>query len=176
MSRTQTDRSVSKDWGALELMSQEIIKLEVSDCIAGVTLSRPVVNALDRTMRERMVSIFDEISECSEIRAAVPTGADKVFGFGADLKDRPDPSKTGSFLSYNRITRETGNSIRECAKPVIATAAHAVAALSRLAVAHAETVAEVDIDPLLLMARDEGAVVLDALLAPHKRTKTDQGA
>jgi len=101
-------------------MSADIVTLEVSDFIAVVTLNRPPVNALNWAMRERLVSVFDEISERPDVRVAVLTGAGKVFCSGADLKDRPDPSRPGSFLSHNRITRETGNSIRECAKPVIA--------------------------------------------------------
>ena len=101
-------------------MSDDIVTLEVSDFIAVVTLNRPPVNALNWAMRERIVTVFDEISERADIRVAVLTGAGKVFCSGADLKDRPDPSRPGSFLGHNRITRETGNSIRECAKPVIA--------------------------------------------------------
>jgi len=46
-------------------------------------------------------------------------------------------------------------------------AAQAIAALSRFAVAHADTVSEIDINPLLLKADGEGAVALDALLIPH---------
>jgi acyl-CoA synthetase (NDP forming) len=46
-------------------------------------------------------------------------------------------------------------------------AARAIAALSRFAVAHADTVSEIDINPLLLRAEGEGAVALDALLVPH---------
>ena len=46
-------------------------------------------------------------------------------------------------------------------------AARAIAALSRFAVAHADTVSEIDINPLLLKAEGEGAVALDALLVPH---------
>jgi acyl-CoA synthetase (NDP forming) len=46
-------------------------------------------------------------------------------------------------------------------------AANAIAALSRFAVAHADTVSEIDINPLLLKADGEGAVALDALLVPH---------
>jgi acetate---CoA ligase (ADP-forming) len=46
-------------------------------------------------------------------------------------------------------------------------AARAIAALSRFAVAHAESVAEIDINPLLLKAEGEGAVALDALLVPR---------
>jgi acyl-CoA synthetase (NDP forming) len=46
-------------------------------------------------------------------------------------------------------------------------AANAIAALSRFAVAHADSVSEIDINPLLLKAEGEGAVALDALLVPH---------
>ncbi|UPK01047.1 acetate--CoA ligase family protein [Bradyrhizobium sp. 170] len=46
----------------------------------------------------------------------------------------------------------------------IEAAARTIAALSRFAVAHAETVSEIDINPLLLKAEGEGAVALDALL------------
>lgn len=50
-------------------------------------------------------------------------------------------------------------------------AAKAVAALSRFAAAHAESVAEIDINPLLLMPKGQGAVALDALLIPHVNAK-----
>ena len=46
-------------------------------------------------------------------------------------------------------------------------AARAIAALSRFAAAHANTVSEIDINPLLLKAEGEGAVALDALLVPR---------
>jgi acyl-CoA synthetase (NDP forming) len=50
-------------------------------------------------------------------------------------------------------------------------AAQAVAALSRFAAAHADAVSEIDINPLLLMPKGQGAVALDALLVP--RAKAD---
>jgi enoyl-CoA hydratase len=101
-------------------MQTEAVTLEVSDYIAVVTLNRPPVNALDRAARRRIVEIFDEISERSDVRVAVLTATGNVFCAGADLKDRPDDAKKGDFLDHNRITRETNNAIRECAKPVIA--------------------------------------------------------
>lgn len=101
-------------------MTNPIVRLDVSDGVAVVTLDRPPVNALSREMRRRIVATFDEISARDDIRCAVLTGNGKVFCAGADLKDRPDPETPGDFLEHNRITRETGNSIRECAKPVIA--------------------------------------------------------
>lgn len=46
-------------------------------------------------------------------------------------------------------------------------AARAIVALSRFAVAQAETISEIDINPLMLRAEGEGAVALDALLIPR---------
>ncbi|AGU53124.1 putative enoyl-CoA dehydratase [Variovorax paradoxus B4] len=96
------------------------IELEVSEYIAVVRLDKPPVNALDRATRRRLIEIFDEVSERSDVRVAILTGTGKFFCSGADLKDRPDAEKAGDFLDHNRWTRETGNAIRECAKPVIA--------------------------------------------------------
>jgi len=101
-------------------MSDTPVKFEVNEGVALVTLNRAPVNALNREMRRRIVAIFDEISEREDIRCAVLTGSGKVFCAGADLKDRPSADVAGDFLEHNRITRETGNAIRECTKPVIA--------------------------------------------------------
>jgi len=101
-------------------MEDQFVRLDVTDHVALVTLDRPPVNALNRVMRRQLVATFDAISEREDIRCAVLTGAGKVFCAGADLKDRPSADVAGDFLDHNRITRETGNSIRECTKPVIA--------------------------------------------------------
>lgn len=101
-------------------MSELSVLLDVTDHVALVTLNRPPVNALDRALRHALIETFDAISEREDIRVAVLTGAGKAFCAGADLKDRPDPAKTGAYHAHNRVTRETGNAIRECAKPVIA--------------------------------------------------------
>jgi enoyl-CoA hydratase len=101
-------------------MSEDIVKVAVADHIALVTLSRPPVNAFNRELRERVIAVFDELSEREDVRVVVLTGAGKVFCAGADLKDRPSTTNAGAFHAHNRMTRETGNSIRECAKPVIA--------------------------------------------------------
>ncbi|AKQ53952.1 enoyl-CoA hydratase/isomerase family protein [Bordetella hinzii] len=101
-------------------MSEAAVKFEIDRGVALVTLNRPPVNALNRETRRRLVAIFDEISEREDIRCAVLTGSGTVFCAGADLKDRPAADIAGDFLEHNRITRETGNAIRECSKPVIA--------------------------------------------------------
>ena len=94
-------------------MSENWVRLAVADGVALVTLDRPPVNALNREMRRQIVATFDAISEREDIRCAVLTGTGEVFCAGADLKDRPDPAVAGDFLDHNRITRETGNAIRD---------------------------------------------------------------
>lgn len=101
-------------------MSEQLVRLEVTEGVALVTMDRAPVNALSREMRRQMISVFDEISAREDIRCAVLTGSGKVFCAGADLKDRPNVEIAGDFLEHNRVTRETANAIRECAKPVIA--------------------------------------------------------
>lgn len=101
-------------------MTDKSVLVEIKDKVAPVTLNRPPVNALNREMRREIVAIFDDISARDDIRCAVLTAQGSVFCAGADLKDRPDADIPGDFLEHNRITRETGNAIRECAKPVIA--------------------------------------------------------
>ena len=102
-------------------MSENPVRMEMHGHVALVTLDRPPVNALNRHARAEIIRTFDVISQDANIRCAVLTGAGKTFCAGADLKDRPDPATPGDFLEHNRITRETGNAIRECSKPVIAT-------------------------------------------------------
>ena len=102
------------------MFDKKNVRVEMHGLVALVTLDRPPVNALDRQTRYELISVFDEISQRDDVRAAVLTGAGKTFCAGADLKDRPDPAKPGDFLEHNRATRETGNAIKECNKPVIA--------------------------------------------------------
>lgn len=102
------------------MFDKKNIRVEMDGMVALVTLDRPSVNALDRATRYELIEVFDEISLRDDVRAAVLTGAGKIFCAGADLKDRPDATKPGDFLEHNRVTRETGNAIKECNKPVIA--------------------------------------------------------
>ena len=70
-------------------MSNEWVRLEVSDGVGLVTMDRPPVNALNREMPRQLVATFDAISEREDVRCAVLTGSGSVFCAGAGLKDRP---------------------------------------------------------------------------------------
>lgn len=99
----------------------ECFKVEVADHVATVTLARPPVNAQNRRFREEIISIFDMLSDRTDVRAVVLTGDGKVFSAGADLKERPGLSEEiGAYPRHNRIVRESFNAVMECEKPVIA--------------------------------------------------------
>ncbi|MBK6005042.1 acetate--CoA ligase family protein [Ramlibacter ginsenosidimutans] len=57
-------------------------------------------------------------------------------------------------------------------KADVAAAAKAVASLSRFAAAHADAVAEIDINPLVVLDAGQGAFALDALLVPANQEQT----
>lgn len=102
-------------------MADEYIKCEVQDHVALVTMDRPPVNAVNAQFLEELMRVFDALSDREDVRAALLTGAGKVFCAGADIKARlerePQP---GDFWQHSRRAREAFHSILECRVPVIA--------------------------------------------------------
>jgi enoyl-CoA hydratase len=98
----------------------KMIKLDIADYVAVVTMDNPPVNAQSMEMIHGLADAFDEISDRDDVRVAVLTGAGKCFSAGADLKNRPDVSAPGATWKRNRAVRESSYAIIECNKPVIA--------------------------------------------------------
>lgn len=97
-----------------------MIRLEVSDYVALVTMDNPPVNAQPMAFMEELTDVFDTFNDRDDVRVAVLTGAGKVFSAGADLKNRPDLSAPGLRARRNRIVREMSAAIMNNAKPTIA--------------------------------------------------------
>ncbi|MBK1661371.1 CoA-binding protein [Paracraurococcus ruber] len=87
-----------------------------------------------------------------------------------DVAIRPAPVDEPEALAMLRGLRAFPvlDGARGRPKADIAAAARAVAALSRFAAQQAATIAEVDINPLLLRPEGQGAVALDALIIPRE--------
>jgi acyl-CoA synthetase (NDP forming) len=85
-----------------------------------------------------------------------------------DVAIRPAPVDEAEALAMLRGLKAFPvlNGARGRPKADLAAAARAVAALSRFAAQQAATVAEVDINPLLVLPEGQGAVALDALIIP----------
>lgn len=102
-------------------MLNQLIKTEISQHVAVVTLNNPPVNAQSREFVEELISVFDELNDTPEVRVIVLTGQGKVFSAGADIKSRGNVGEIpGETYRHLRRTREVGFCIMESNKPVIA--------------------------------------------------------
>lgn len=103
-------------------MKNELIKTQVEDHVAVVTMDAPPVNAQSKAFTEELTSVFDELNETPGVRAVVLTGNGKCFSAGADLKSRAkvNEGEPGDTYRHLRRTREVGFVIMEMNVPVIA--------------------------------------------------------
>lgn len=101
-------------------MDYNILKKEVADNIAIITISRPkAMNALNTRFFEEMDAMVEEINNDSSIRAMIITGEGKAFVAGADIAEMVDKnSQQGS--DFSRLGQNTFRSLGEMDIPVIA--------------------------------------------------------
>jgi enoyl-CoA hydratase/carnithine racemase len=104
------------DFAALEM-----VKVEIADHIAVVTMNNPPVNAQNQTFHEEMMLVFDTLSDMPDVRVAVLTGEGKCFSAGADIRSRAGKERgPGEQWQHSRRARECFHAIVECKKPVMA--------------------------------------------------------
>ena len=102
-------------------MDTTCVEVEVSDFVAPVTMNRPPVNAISPELLEGLTQAFDAFTDRDDVRAAVLTGAGKIFCAGADIKNRATRATgPGDGWQHSRRSRETFNAILESQVPVIA--------------------------------------------------------
>lgn len=104
----------------------ETIQVERAEGVAVVRLSRPPVNAVNKTMMRELRRCFDDIGQDRDIGAVVLTAqGDRAFCGGIDLRETAnDVASEGeadlhSVLDPNWEWRQTQYSIRECLVPVV---------------------------------------------------------
>ncbi len=96
-----------------------LVKLEIRDRIAIITLDNPPVNALSAEGQVEIYETFDGLHEQDEAVVAVFTGAGRrAFCAGADIRARLDGDARFP-EDHGRRAREAFNSIYECPIPVI---------------------------------------------------------
>jgi len=101
-------------------MNYEILKMEVAEGVATVTISRPqAMNALNSHFFQEMDSLVAEISQRSDIKVLILTGEGKAFVAGADIAEMADKTQAeGS--RFSKWGQKTFRSLELLAKPVIA--------------------------------------------------------
>jgi enoyl-CoA hydratase/carnithine racemase len=98
----------------------ELITYTIDNYVAVVTMNNPPVNAQNGQFYEEMIQVMDALSDMSECRSIVLTGAGKVFSAGADMRARVAVGAVpGDKWAHNRRARESFHAIRECKKPVV---------------------------------------------------------
>lgn len=102
-------------------MDNKLIKTEIQNHVAVVTMDAPPVNAQSLEFVEQLISTFDELNATAAVKVIVLTGAGKVFSAGADIKSRNGAREiSADTYRHLRRAREVGFCIMESNKAVIA--------------------------------------------------------
>lgn len=101
-------------------MNLQVLKLEVNEQIATVTISRPeAMNALNTRFFNEMDHVVAKVSNMKDVRVMIITGEGKAFVAGADIAEMVDKTpEEGSVFS--RLGQNTFKSFGEMDIPVIA--------------------------------------------------------
>lgn len=103
-----------------DIMAYEILKMNVSDGIAMVTISRPrALNALNSAFFQEMDRLAAEISKRDDIGVMVITGEGKAFVAGADIAEMADMTRDQG-KNFSQVGQNTFRSLENLEIPVIA--------------------------------------------------------
>ncbi|MBI4246005.1 MAG: enoyl-CoA hydratase/isomerase family protein [Candidatus Rokubacteria bacterium] len=102
-------------------MSYEMIRYEVADGVATVTLNRPdVLNAMNAPMRVELTRCFTGLVTDDSVKVVVVTGAgDRAFSAGADIREFVEPPPP-VVLREQRRRIEFRQVMDRCPQPLIA--------------------------------------------------------
>jgi len=177
----------------LKIVSPDIAhKTEVGGVVVGVRSEAQLVDAYESLLarvahnapQARIEGVLVAQMAQGGTELIVGTKTDPVFGpmvmvglggiFAEVLRDvvvQEAPVTEGQALDMLRLLKALPllDGARGRTKADVAAAARAVASLSRFAERHAEQVAEIDINPLVVLDAGRGAYALDALLVPQTK-------
>ncbi len=101
-------------------MSYEILKTQIEEGIALVTISRPkAMNALNTAFFDEMNSLLDEFKSNDNIKVMVLTGEGKAFVAGADIAEMVGKDKNEG-EAFSKYGQETFQKVESMPFPVIA--------------------------------------------------------
>ncbi|RLD35994.1 MAG: hypothetical protein DRI83_06035, partial [Bacteroidetes bacterium] len=101
-------------------MDLQILKVEVSEQIAMVTINRPeAMNALNTRFFNEMDQVVADISKRTDVRVMIITGEGKAFVAGADIAEMVDKTPEEG-AAFSRLGQNTFRSLGEMEIPVIA--------------------------------------------------------
>ena len=101
-------------------MEYQVLKINVSEGVAVVTISRPqALNALNTRFFQEMDSLIDELGKRDDAKVVILTGEGKAFVAGADISEMAAKSQEEG-KEFSRWGQKTFRSLELLDKPVIA--------------------------------------------------------
>jgi len=101
-------------------MKYEILKTEVNDGIAIVTISRPkAMNALNTRFFNEMDQLVKEMTDNKDVKVMIITGEGKAFVAGADIAEMVNKNGEEG-KDFSKLGQNTFSSLGEMSIPVIA--------------------------------------------------------
>jgi enoyl-CoA hydratase len=101
-------------------MTYEILKMDVAEAVATVTVSRPqAMNALNTRFFQEMDSLVAEIAGRADIKVVIITGDGKAFVAGADIAEMVGKTQDEA-RAFSKLGQRTFRSLELLEKPVIA--------------------------------------------------------
>ena len=101
-------------------MKYEILKTEVNDGIAVVTISRPkAMNALNTRFFNEMDQLVKEMTDNKDVKVMIITGEGKAFVAGADIAEMVNKNGDEG-KDFSKLGQNTFSSLGEMSIPVIA--------------------------------------------------------
>lgn len=97
----------------------DLVKVEVADGVATMTLNRPPLNPLNAELGLQIGLCADELSLDDAVRAVVLTGGDQHFAAGADIKEMVEMSAVVVSKFVVKL-QESFTKVENITKPVIA--------------------------------------------------------
>jgi len=96
-----------------------LVKVEITDGVATMTLNRPPLNPIDAEVALQIGLCADELAMDDNVRAVVITGGEKHFAAGADIKMMVEMSPVIVSKYVGRL-QESFTKVENIPKPVIA--------------------------------------------------------
>ena len=88
----------------------ELVKVEIADGVATMTLNRPPLNPLNADLFMQIGQCARELSVDDEVRVVVLTGGEKNFAAGADIKEMVE--QTPVMMSPSKRSCRTSSKCR----------------------------------------------------------------
>jgi enoyl-CoA hydratase len=101
-------------------MEYQILKIQIADCIATVTISRPAaLNALNTNFFKELNHFLDDLEPREDVKVLVITGEGKSFVAGADIAEMA-PMNSDEGYAFSTFGQRTFDRLEQLPMPVIA--------------------------------------------------------